>query len=157
VYQVNRMLVQVMERGTGRAARANLPSGLVVAGKSGTSSDYRDSWFAGFSGSHQAVVWIGYDDNSPTGLTGSSGSLAVWSRLMGSIATTSFNSPLPEGLEEVSIEFSSGFAARPECAEEVVMVAVPQGVQLPVKPGCEAGALQSLGSRAKEWLQGIIR
>src|SRR5690606_15942841 len=73
VYQLNRMLVQVMERGTGRAARAHLPPGLVVAGKSGTSSDYRDSWFAGFSGSHLAVVWIGHDDNSPTGLTGSSG------------------------------------------------------------------------------------
>jgi len=157
VYQVNRMLVQVMERGTGRAARANLPSGLVVAGKSGTSSDYRDSWFAGFSGSHQAVVWIGYDDNSPTGLTGSSGSLAVWSRLMGSIATTSFSSPLPEGLQDVSIEFMTGFAASPECGEEVISIAVPQGVQLPVKPGCETGTLQSVGERAKEWLQGIIR
>ena len=65
MYQVNQMLVQVMERGTGAAARANLPSGLVVAGKSGTSSEYRDSWFAGFSGSHLAVVWIGYDDNTP--------------------------------------------------------------------------------------------
>lgn len=157
VYQVNRMLVQVMERGTGAAARANLPSGLVVAGKSGTSSDYRDSWFAGFSGSHQAVVWIGYDDNAPTGLTGSSGSLAVWSRLMGSIATTPFSSPLPEGLEETSIEFTTGLAARPECGEDVIAVAVPQGTQLPVKPGCEAGALQSMGTRAKEWLRGVFQ
>ena len=57
-----------MEHGTGRAARALLPPTLVVAGKSGTSSDYRDSWFAGFSGSHLAVVWVGYDDNVPTGL-----------------------------------------------------------------------------------------
>ena len=59
VYQLDRMLVAVMEHGTGRAARALLPPQLVVAGKSGTSSDYRDSWFAGFSGSHLAVVWVG--------------------------------------------------------------------------------------------------
>jgi hypothetical protein len=76
---------------------------------------------------------------------------------MGSIATTSFSSPLPEGLQDVSIEFMTGFAASPECGEEVISIAVPQGVQLPVKPGCETGTLQSVGERAKEWLQGIIR
>ena len=112
VYQVNRMLVQVMEHGSGQAARAQIPREIVVAGKTGTSSDYRDSWFAGFSGNTLAVVWIGYDDNSPTGLTGSSGSLAVWSRLMRSIGTTSWSAPLPEGLEETSIEFMTGLAAR---------------------------------------------
>lgn len=157
VYQVNRMLVQVMERGTGAAARAYLPSGLVVAGKSGTSSDYRDSWFAGFSGSHLAVVWIGYDDNTPTGLTGSSGSLAVWSRLMGSINTTPLNMPLPEGLQETWIEYPTGYGAKPGCAEELITVAVPQGVQLPMKPGCEAGVLQNVGDRAREWWRSIIR
>src|SRR5204862_6731581 len=70
VYQLDRMLVEVMERGTGRGARAVLPAGLTVAGKSGTSSDFRDSWFAGFSGSHLAVVWVGYDSDEPTGFTG---------------------------------------------------------------------------------------
>ncbi len=76
VYQLDRMLVEVMEHGTGRSARAFLPPKLVVAGKSGTSSDFRDSWFAGFSGSHLAVVWVGYDDNAPTGFTGSCGRTA---------------------------------------------------------------------------------
>ncbi len=55
VYQLNRMLEVVMEHGTGRAAKSVLPPGLVVAGKSGTSSELRDSWFAGFSGSNVAV------------------------------------------------------------------------------------------------------
>jgi penicillin-binding protein 1B len=157
IYQVNQMLVQVMERGTGAAARANLPSGLVVAGKSGTSSDYRDSWFAGFSGSHLAVVWVGYDDNAPTGLTGSSGALTIWSKLMGSINTSSLSLTLPQGLTETSIEFMTGFAARPDCGEEVITIAVPIGTELPVKPGCEPGATdRSLGERARDWWQGII-
>jgi penicillin-binding protein 1B len=153
VYQLNRMLVQVMERGTGRGAHAYLPSGLVVAGKSGTSSDYRDSWFAGFSGGHLAVVWIGYDDNTPTGLTGSSGSLAVWGRLMSAIPTTSWSNALPENLEETWIEYDTGLAAKPGCGGELVAVAVPKGTQLPVRPGCEAGVLD----RAREWWRSIIR
>ncbi len=50
VYTLNRMLIEVFERGTARPAKKALPPGLVVAGKTGTSNDYRDSWFAGFSG-----------------------------------------------------------------------------------------------------------
>ena len=158
VYQVNRMLVQVMEHGSGQAARAQIPPEIVVAGKTGTSSDYRDSWFAGFSGNTLAVVWIGYDDNSPTGLTGSSGSLPVWSRLMRSIGTTSWSAPLPEGLEDVSIEFMTGLAAKPSCGgEDLVTVAVPTGTQLPAKPGCETSAFGELGERAREWWRGIVR
>lgn len=158
VYQVNRMLVQVMERGSGQAARAQLPPEIVVAGKTGTSSDYRDSWFAGFSGNTLAVVWIGYDDNSPTGLTGSSGSLPVWSRLMRSIGTTSWSTPLPEGLEEVSIEFKTGLAAQQRCGgEDLVMIAVPSGTQLPAKPGCETSVFGELGERAREWWRGVVR
>ncbi|HYL72352.1 MAG TPA: penicillin-binding transpeptidase domain-containing protein, partial [Candidatus Dormibacteraeota bacterium] len=82
VYQLDRMLVEVMEHGTGRAARALLPPNLAVAGKSGTSSEYRDSWFAGFSGGHLAVVWVGFDDNQPTGFTGSAGALPVWAHIV---------------------------------------------------------------------------
>ncbi|TLY66423.1 MAG: penicillin-binding protein 1B, partial [Gammaproteobacteria bacterium] len=87
VYQLDRMLVEVMERGTGRGARAVLPAGLTVAGKSGTSSDFRDSWFAGFSGSHLAVVWVGYDSDEPTGFTGSAGALPVWAHIMAGLNT----------------------------------------------------------------------
>jgi penicillin-binding protein 1B len=151
------MLVEVMEHGSGRAARVHLPADIVVAGKSGTSSDYRDSWFAGFAENHLAVVWIGYDDNAPTGLTGSSGSLAVWSRLMASIGTTSWNAPLPEGVQEVTIEFPTGLVAQPECGVDVISIAVPRGVSLPTAPGCEVGILDGLGERAREWWRGIIR
>ena len=158
VYQVNRMLVQVMEHGSGQAARAQIPREIVVAGKTGTSSDYRDSWFAGFSGNTLAVVWIGYDDNSPTGLTGSSGSLPVWSRLMRSIGTTSWSAPLPEGLEETSIEFMTGLAAETRCGgEDLVMVAVPTGTQLPARPGCESTVFGELGERAREWWRSVVR
>jgi penicillin-binding protein 1B len=157
IYQVNRMLVEVMEHGSGQAARAQIPRDIVVAGKTGTSSDYRDSWFAGFSGNYLAVVWIGYDDNTPTGLTGSSGSLPVWSRLMANIGTTSWNAPLPEGLQEAWIEFPTGLGARPDCGDQPIAIAVPQGTQLPMRSGCEVGVFGEIGEKAKEWWRGIIR
>ena len=157
VYQLNRMLELVMDHGTGRAARAVLPPSLVVAGKSGTSSDQRDSWFAGFSGTHLAVVWVGYDDNSPTEFTGSSGALAVWSRLMGSLNTNSRSPPMPESIVDVPIEFGTGLRVDPACGENVVTVAVPTGSEPPFKPGCGAPNDRSIVERAGEWLRDIIR
>jgi penicillin-binding protein 1B len=157
IYQVNRMMVEVMERGTGRGARANLPPGLVVAGKSGTSSDNRDSWFAGFSATHLAVVWVGYDSNSETGLTGSSGSLPVWARLMSAIGTTSWNTPMPESLHEASIEYPTGLGVKPGCGENVISVPVPLGTELPMKPECEQGVLGEVGERVTNWFKNLTR
>lgn len=156
VYQLDRMMLQVMRHGTGRAAYNVLPADLAVAGKSGTSSDLRDSWFAGFSGSHLAVVWMGYDDNRPTGLTGSTGALPAWTRIMGGLTETSWNPPLPESLREASIEYPTGLAAEPGCADDVITVAVPAGTQLAVKPECSSSGLDSVIQRAGEWLRDII-
>src|SRR5207237_9347589 len=100
--------VQVMERGTGRPAHALLPANLVVAGKSGTSSEFRDSWFAGFSGSHLAVVWVGYDDDEPTGFTGSAGALPVWARVMGGLGNGSWDAPLPDDVVGVHLAYPPG-------------------------------------------------
>ena len=98
VYQVNRMLVQVMEHGTRpRRARAD-SAGHRRRGQDRHVIRLSRQLVRGLLRQHLAVVWIGYDDNSPTGLTGSSGSLPVWSRLMRSIGTTSWSAPLPEGL-----------------------------------------------------------
>jgi membrane peptidoglycan carboxypeptidase len=57
------LLIEVFNHGTAHPARRSLPPRLVVAGKTGTSNDYRDSWFAGFLGGHLIVVWMGHDDN----------------------------------------------------------------------------------------------
>jgi len=160
VYQLDRMLVQVMDRGTGRSARALLPAGLVVAGKSGTSSDYRDSWFAGFSGSHLVVVWVGYDDNEPTGLTGSAGALPVWAHVMAGLGTNSWEAPMPDNLAEVHIEYPTGLRVAPGCSDDIVAVAVPAEAVLPAKPGCSlpdnANPLTTILDRAQQWLRGLV-
>jgi penicillin-binding protein 1B len=158
IYQLDRMLVLVMDHGTGRAARAILPPNLVVAGKSGTSSDYRDSWFAGFSGTHLAVVWVGYDDDQPTGLTGSAGALPVWAHIMAGLGTGSWNAPMPESLAEVHIEYPTGLRVVPGCSQDIVAVAVPGGAVLPARPGCGFPDESSPGllDRAQQWLHSIV-
>jgi penicillin-binding protein 1B len=152
IYQLDRMLEQVMIRGTGRAARASLPADFVVLGKTGTSSDLRDSWFAGFSGSHLAVVWVGYDDNRPTRFTGSSGALAVWARLMASVAARSWSVAMPDALVDTWIEYPTGLAVEPGCVDDTIAVAVPKDARLPYKVGCAPDIID----RAGRWLRDII-
>ncbi|MGH8266725.1 MAG: penicillin-binding protein 1B [Steroidobacteraceae bacterium] len=160
VYQLDRMLVQVMNRGTGRSARALLAPDLIVAGKSGTSSDYRDSWFAGFSGSHLTVVWVGYDDDAPTGLTGSAGALPVWAHIMTGLNTSSWSAPMPEGLQEIELDYPTGLRVLPGCSDDRVTVAVPAGVQIAAKPGCSFPAgdnpVSALLEHTQQWLHSLV-
>ena len=140
VYILDRMLVEVMNRGTGRPARSALPASLVVAGKTGTSNDYRDSWFAGFSGSHLVVVWMGHDDNSQTGLTGTTGALATWSKLMSSITTASFEPLMPESLEDRWIDYYSGRETSPYCSGSAVSLPFRVGTPLAASEECPPGS-----------------
>jgi len=151
IYVLDAMLVEVMERGTGRAARRQLPSSLVVAGKTGTSNDYRDSWFAGFSGSHLVVTWVGHDDNSPTGLTGTTGGLPVWSRLMGSITTTSFEPLLPDALEHRWIDYFTGHETSPYCDGAAVSLPFEVGTLLEPDVECPPGTGEATDSLGFPW------
>jgi penicillin-binding protein 1B len=72
---------QVVVAGTAHALQADGLGFLQAAGKTGTSNDSRDSWFAGFTGNHLAVIWVGNDQNAMTGLYGATGAMRVWSGL----------------------------------------------------------------------------
>lgn len=74
-------LQQAVTDGTGRRLVADGLGHLAPAGKTGTSNDGRDSWFAGWTGDHLAVVWMGNDDNEATGLYGATGAMRVWSNI----------------------------------------------------------------------------
>jgi penicillin-binding protein 1B len=78
--------------GTAKWLGDKLPKGMTMAGKTGTTDDMRDSWFAGFSGDKVAVVWVGRDDYQPMGLAGGTGALRVWGDFMLAIP----NDPIPE-------------------------------------------------------------
>ncbi|WP_254782683.1 penicillin-binding protein 1B [Lysobacter sp. yr284] len=80
-------LQQAVTNGTGRQLVGDGLGKLQPAGKTGTSNDGRDSWFAGWTGDHLAVIWVGNDQNQTTGLYGATGAMRVWSAIFSRLPT----------------------------------------------------------------------
>jgi len=115
----------VTQHGTAHAIGEQGLSWLHAAGKTGTSDSQRDSWFAGFTGSQLAVIWIGRDDNKATGLWGATGALQAWIALFRSLPSAPLSLP-QDGIEMAWMDVDSGQATQPEC---------PHARQLPFAAG----------------------
>jgi penicillin-binding protein 1B len=109
------MLIDAMREGTGRALYRQLSDRLVVAGKTGTTDELRDSWFVGYTSDLLAVVWVGRDDNGPTGRTGSSAALPVWIRLAEQVQPETLRPVVPEGIRYVWVDPASGLQTARNC------------------------------------------
>lgn len=114
-YLLNYGLQQVMSSGTGKSAYNTLSPTLKLAGKSGTTNDTRDSWFAGYSGNHLAVVWLGLDDNKITGLTGSTGALPVWINVMKQLRQKPVNLRQTDDIQWQWIDVATGYLSAQGC------------------------------------------
>ncbi|MBS0516910.1 MAG: penicillin-binding protein 1B [Proteobacteria bacterium] len=104
----------VVERGTAHAISDQGLGGLHAAGKTGTSDSQRDAWFAGFTGSHLAVIWVGRDDNKVTGLWSWSGGVATWVALFKKLPSAPLTVPL-DGIEMVTVNPQSGERTDEQC------------------------------------------
>ncbi len=124
-FLVTHAMQGTVREGTAAALGKALP-GLQLAGKTGTTNDLRDSWFAGFSADRLAVVWVGRDDNQPTKLTGASGALPIFTQLMKALPQQPRSAQAPAGIEWAGIDPSTGLLAPPGC---------PGMVQLPYVEG----------------------
>jgi penicillin-binding protein 1B len=153
VYLVNTALQEAVSSGTGRSAYQQISPDFKFAGKTGTTDDLRDSWFAGFSGDYLAVVWLGLDDNKPSKLTGASGALQVWSSVMAAISKQNVRLTQPEDIEYVWVD-SLGYRANEFCANAVQYPFIKGSAPTEFSPcvGTIGGALE----RASRWLDGVI-
>jgi penicillin-binding protein 1B len=150
VHLLHYALRAVMQEGTGRGAFNYLSRDFAVAGKTGTTNDGRDSWFAGFSGDLLAVTWIGRDDNGGTGLTGSSGALKVWAHFMARASQRPLGYRMPDGIETHWIEENSGFLTGKGC---------PDSRLLPFIAGSQPRDRTSCSPRKsgiKDWFQSLF-
>ncbi len=78
LYLLQYGLQTVVTEGTSTRLNQMIPPSVGVAGKTGTTNDGRDAWFAGFTGNRVGVIWVGRDDDRPANLTGSSSALPLW-------------------------------------------------------------------------------
>ncbi len=120
-YLIHYNLQAAIKIGTGKRATQQLPKNLMVAGKTGTTNRQRDSWFAGYSGDHLGVVWLGNDDNSPTAYTGSSGPLPIWSDVFANISTRSISYQQPSNIEYYWVDSVDGLLSAEQCDNAILM------------------------------------
>jgi penicillin-binding protein 1B len=115
-FLVTNMMRSVLNEGTAAGARA---AGFTqdAAGKTGTTNDLRDAWFAGFTPELLTVVWVGFDDNQPVGLSGSQAALPIWTQFMKAALAGRSSIPfdVPAGIAFVAIDPLNGKLATPGC------------------------------------------
>ncbi len=115
-FLVTSVLQGVIDRGTGRGVRSAGVEGE-LAGKTGTTNDQRDAWFAGYSPERASLVWVGYDDNSPTALSGARGAVPIWGHFMAAVHPAGGYStfPQPAGIQTAVIDPTTGLLATEYC------------------------------------------
>ncbi|MGV6859408.1 MAG: penicillin-binding protein 1B [bacterium] len=133
-------LKEVAKKGTAKSLSWLLPEGLEVAGKTGTTNDLRDSWFAGFSGDHVGVAWVGRDDNQSTGLTGSSGALRVWADTFKTLDTTSLSPIEPDAVEWYQVDREQGLVWAEPCGSDDWLPFLPGSIEHQLTP-CASSSL----------------
>jgi penicillin-binding protein 1B len=148
VYLLTAALQGVVRDGTARSLVNWLPAEMNVAGKTGTTDDLRDSWFAGYTSDRVAVVWVGSDDNKPTGLTGASGAMTVWGEMMKNIQPEPLEPAMPEEIEMVNVDPVSGLRYDEGCKAGILLPFIKGSAPAQTSP-CGASSAGASGTKAE--------
>ena len=144
------VLREAVRTGTGKSVYYTLDKDFDVAGKTGTTNDGRDSWFAGFSGDLLAVTWIGRDDNGITGLTGATGALRIWTEFMRTAARRSLIYRMPEGVEAHWVNEYTSTVTDDSCENSVLLPFI-SGTQPAQYRSCKKNS-----PAKKSWFQSLF-
>ena len=131
VVLLNFALTRVVDEGTARRLHGLLGNDTLIAGKTGTTNERRDSWFVGYTQDRVAVSWVGLDDNRPAGVTGSNAAMRVWAGLFRHLPMEAVDLRMPEGAHYVWVDKQQQALTAPSC---------PGAVQIPFIEGTEPRA-----------------
>jgi penicillin-binding protein 1B len=151
-YLITNALQSVVREGTANDLNKFLSPDIHVAGKTGTTNDLRDSWFAGYTGDRLAVVWIGRDDNQPINMTGASGAMTVWGDMMAKLDPDPLEPPRPDNIEMVWVDSTTGRRADDNCQGAVSLPFIHGSA--PVETAPCAAVLQ--GQSIKNWFKRLF-
>ncbi len=152
IYLLTVALQGVVREGTATGLAQWLSPDLHVAGKTGTTDDLRDSWFAGYSGDRLGVIWLGRDDNQPMGLTGASGAMQVWGDLFAHIPARSLDPLPPEHVEWLWVDASSGLLSDESCSGAIPLPFIEGSAPTRTTPCARQPFTRSL-----QWLRNIFQ
>jgi penicillin-binding protein 1B len=158
MYLLTAAMQGVVREGTGQGLKFWLPPETAVAGKTGTTDEQRDAWFAGFTGDRLAVVWIGYDDNRAAHLSGSASALPVWGEMMAALRPEPLALPKPDSIESVLVDPASGLRADGGCTGALELP-FAQGSAPAERAPCASAAgvaIEDAKQGAKSWWQRLF-
>lgn len=155
-YLLHYGLQQVMRQGTGAPAYQRLPSTWVLAGKTGTTNDLRDSWFAGSAGRTLAVVWLGRDDNQPIGLSGGTGALPVWIDFMQRVQPAAPLPAMPASVSWQWIDAASGRLSAENCSGALRVPLAAKSVPTDKTP-CASGGVPAFIDSMVDGVMNLFR
>lgn len=159
VFILQTAMQEVIRSGTARYAATQLPAGMRVAGKTGTSDDQRDSWFAGYSANRLAVVWLGLDNNQSLPFTGAGGALPAWSRYMASESLLSLDSTPPANIDYAWVNKDSGKLSDQRC-ENVRQLPFIKGSQPVERADCMTNRIEQRDNnpvqKSIDWIKGLF-
>jgi penicillin-binding protein 1B len=158
MYLLTAAMQGTVREGTAQSLKNWLPPESAVAGKTGTTDEQRDAWFAGFTGDRLGIVWIGYDDNRVARLSGAGAALPVWGELMASLDPEPLALPKPEGIENVLIDPQSGLRADFACSDAVELPFALGSAPVERAPCASAvgAAVEGVKQQAKSWMQRLF-
>ncbi|MEJ2141598.1 MAG: penicillin-binding protein 1B [Gammaproteobacteria bacterium] len=155
VQVLNSALLQVIKTGTAKSVYQQLPENISFAGKTGTTNDLKDSWFAGYSGDLLTVVWMGADDNSTIKLSGSSGALRVWTDIMKSAAQRPILPEISDEIELVWIDENNGKRSAESCAG-AMQLAFIKGTAPTEQSDCSNGDASDRLEESGSWFKRLF-
>lgn len=131
-YLLNYALHKVTLEGTAKAIKRQFPT-VNMAGKTGTTDDYRDSWFSGFDKNILITSWMGTDDNKSTGLTGTSGALSIFLDYQRQQQPKSLVRRFPRGLGIAHFDMGDGHITQAGCKNSMSVPAIMDALPIEMR------------------------